>query len=207
MVKILKPLINSLRNTVLINYREKLTPRPPRTPRRLLRIIKKKSGRNNQGRFYRVIDFKRYPNDGKEGTVESIEYDPNRSSFISLIKYEDGRFAFIINPEGLKVGDKIRSGEDENVPIQVGNNLPLKLIPANVPIHNIELKLKKGGQLIRGAGTYAEITGKVGSDGRVPVRLRSKTVYRISADCRATIGKVSNSENNLVKMGKAGRNR
>ncbi|CAI2187108.1 19477_t:CDS:2 [Funneliformis geosporum] len=208
MTKTLKPLTNSSRNTILIDYREKLTPKPPKTPRKLLCLLKPHSGRNNQGkittrhqggrhkRFYRIIDFKRYPNDNMEGEVKSIEYDPNRNAFISLIHYQkNNSFSFIITPEGLKKDDKIISGESKDIPIQVGNNLPLSCIPVNTPIHNIELKPKKGGQLMRSAGTYAEIIGKVGNDGRVPVKLGSKIEYKILANCRATIGKVSNTMN------------
>ncbi|CAG8760142.1 11194_t:CDS:1, partial [Funneliformis caledonium] len=178
-MKTLRPIANSSRNTTLIDYREKLVPNPQKTPRQLFKIIQSQSGRNNQGkittrhqggrhkRFYRIIDFKRYEKDNVEGKVKSIEYDPNRNSFISLISYQDGSFAFIIAPEGLKVNDKVMSGENENIPLRVGNNLPLRYIPVNTPIHNLELKPKKGGQLIRGAGTYAEIIGKEESNNYV----------------------------------------
>jgi large subunit ribosomal protein L2 len=225
MTKTVKPLTNSKRNTILIDYREKLVPYKGKVPRELLKTIKRCSGRNNQGRItvrhrggghkrkYRLIERiaksgpgNPYHSDGIEGKVMSIDYDPNRNCFISLINYEK-YLRYIITPEGLKVGDKIISGEGEGIPIQIGNNLPLCRIPVNTPIHNIELKPKKGGQLMRSAGTYAEIIGKVGSDGRVPVKLGSKTEYRILATCRATIGKVSNSEANLVRLGKAGRTR
>src|SRR6185437_16605189 len=128
-MKVLNPLTNSTRNTILINYREKLVTNPKKTPRQLLKLIKSQSGRNNQGRittrhqggrhkrFYRIIDFKRYEKDNVEGKVKSIEYDPNRNCFISLISYQDGSFTFIIAPEGLKVNDKITSGDGENVPL------------------------------------------------------------------------------------------
>src|SRR3954465_16006856 len=127
-MKTLKPLANSSRNTILIDYREKLVPNPQKTPCQLLKLIKPQSGRNNQGRiptrhqggrhkrFYRIIDFKRYEKDGVEGKVKSIEYDPNRNCFISLVSYQDGSFAFIITPEGLKVNNTIKSGADESVP-------------------------------------------------------------------------------------------
>lgn len=219
MTKTVKPTTNSRRNTILIDYREKLVPNKQKTPRQLLEIIKQHSGRNNSGRitmrhqggqhkkFYRIIDFKRYENDGIEGKVKTIEYDPNRNCFISLVSYTNGSFVFIITPEGIKVNDKIISGEDENVPLQLGNNLPLSCIPINTPIHNLELKPKKGGQLIRGAGTYAEIIGKEEGSRYVLVKLMSKEVRKVLANCRASIGKVSNSEANLVKLGKAGRNR
>ena len=146
-MKTVRPLANSSRNTILINYREKLVPNSQKSPRQLFKLNKPHSGRNNQGiittrhqggkhkRFYRIIDFKRYEKDNVEGKVKSIEYDPNRNCFISLISYRDGSFAFIIAPEGLKVNDKITSGENENVPLQVGNNLPLRHIPVNTPIH------------------------------------------------------------------------
>ena len=219
MTKIIKPSSNSRRNTILINYREKLDSSHQKVPKNLLRFIKPKSGRNNQGkitmrhqggrhkRFYRIIDFKRYEKDGLEGKVWSIEYDPNRNCFISLISYSDGSFSYIIAPEGLKVNDKVISGVNETVPIKVGNNLPLRFIPSNVFIHNLELKPKNGGELIRSAGTYAEIIGREENSKYVLVRLKSKEVRKVLVDCRATIGKVSNSEANLVKLGKAGRSR
>jgi large subunit ribosomal protein L2 len=219
MTKTVKPLTNSSRNTILIDYREKLVPNPQKSPRKLLKIIKPQSGRNNQGkitmrhqggshkRFYRIIDFKRYEKDKVEGKVKSIEYDPNRNCFISLISYQDGSFTFIIAPEGLKVNDKIMSGSEEDVPLQIGNNLPLRYIPVNTPIHNLELKPKKGGQIIRSAGTYAEIIGKEEGNDYVLVKLMSKEVRKVLANCRATIGKVSNNEANLVRLGKAGRSR
>jgi large subunit ribosomal protein L2 len=165
MTKKINPIVNSSRNTTLIDYREKLVPNKGKKQKQLLKIVKSHSGRNNQGkittrhkggrqkRFYRMIDFKRYENDNVEGLVKSIEYDPNRNCFISLISYRNGNYSYILNPEGLSVGDKIISGTDENVPIKVGNNLPLNLIPINAAIHNLELKPKKGGELIRSAGT------------------------------------------------------
>lgn len=219
MTKTVKPITNARRNTILIDYREKLVPSTKKTPRKLLRTLKSRSGRNNQGRItmrhqggghkkvYRVIDFKRYDKDGVEGIVKTIEYDPNRNCFISLVSYRDGSFVFIIAPEGLKVNDRIMSGKEENIPLKVGNNLPLHCIPINTPIHNLELKPKKGGQLLRSAGTYGEIIGKEPGSKYVLVKLMSKEVRKVLTDCRATIGKVSNSEANLVKLGKAGRSR
>src|SRR4051794_11938931 len=225
-MKVLKPVNNSTQNTVLINYREKLVPSEVKAPQKLFKLIKPQSGRNNQGKIttqhqggrhkrkYRFIEriakgslSNPYRKDGVEGKVLSIEYDPNRNCFISLISYQDGDFGFIIAPEGLKVGDIIISGEGENIPLQVGNNLSLRYIPVNTPIHNLELKPKKGGQLIRGAGTYAEIIGKEEGNNYVLVKLMSKEVRKVLATCRATIGKVSNSEANLVRLGKAGRSR
>lgn len=219
MTKTIKPANNSQRNTILISYREKLVPRRKKIPKNLRFIIKNCSGRNNQGkitmrhqggrhqRFYRIIDFKRYSEDDIEGKVTSIEYDPNRNCFISLISYLNGSFSFILTPEGLKVGDKVISGKDENIPIKIGNNLPLSYIPDHTPFHNLELKPKKGGELIRSAGTYAEIISREEDGKYVLVRLKSKEIRKILATCRATIGKVSNSEVNLVRLGKAGRSR
>src|SRR3954468_16301115 len=179
-MKVLKPINNSTQNTVLINYREKLVPSEIKAPQKLFKIIKPHSGRNNQGRIttrhqggrhkrkYRFIERiakgslnNPYQKDEVEGKVTSIEYDPNRNCFISLISYQDGDFGFIITPEGLKVGDKIISGESKDIPIRVGNNLPLHYIPKGTPIHNLEAKLQEGGKLLRSAGTYGEITGEV----------------------------------------------
>jgi large subunit ribosomal protein L2 len=166
MAKKVNAINNSTRNTVLINYGEKLISGKKKSKKKkLLEIIKSNSGRNNQGkittrhkggrhkRYYRIIDFKRYSKDGIEGKIESIEYDPNRNCFISLVSYNDGSFSFILSPEGVKLGDKIVSGESDNIPIKPGNNLPLSLIPVNTPIHNLEMKPKKGGELIRSAGS------------------------------------------------------
>jgi len=218
-MKTLKPTNNAQRNTILINYRQKFSSEAKKYPRNLFKKLPSHSGRNNQGtitvrhqgaghkKIYRIIDFKRYPHDGVEGIVKSIEYSPYHTSFISLINYQNGSKAFIITPEGLKVGDKILSGESENIPVRTGNNLLLKFIPAGTFIHNIELKPKKGGQLARSAGTSAMVLGKDEDNRYIQVKLTSKEVRKILANCRATIGKVSNSENNLVKKGKAGRNR
>lgn len=217
-MKHLKPIINSSRNTVLIDYKKKTSSIVKKYPKKLFVKIPSHSGRNNQGvittrhqggghkKIYRLIDFKRYSKDGIEGVVKSIEYDPNRNCFISFISYSDGTSSFILSPDGLKIGDKVLSGLDENVPIKPGNNMPLKFIPAETSIHNIELKPLKGGQLVRSAGTDAKIIGKeVG--GYILVKLASKEVRRILASCRATIGRVGNEEHSLIKLGKAGRNR
>ncbi|KLL05305.1 MAG: 50S ribosomal protein L2 [Mycoplasmataceae bacterium RV_VA103A] len=218
-MKSIRPLTNSRRNTILLNYREKLSPYKKGIPRKLLKLIQPHSGRNNQGkitvrhqggrhkRFYRVIDWKRYEKDNIEGKIVSIEYDPGRNCFIHLVSHRDGSFTLVIAPEGLKIDDKIISGNNENVPIKTGNNLPLRYIPLNTPIHNLELKKGKGGQIARGAGTYAEIIGKEENSKYVLVKLPSKEVRKVLADCRATIGKVGNSEANLVRLGKAGRSR
>lgn len=218
-MKTLKPTNNAQRNTVLIDYRKRLYSEAKSYPRSLFKKLPSHAGRNNQGkitarhrwtghkRICPIIDFKRYLHDGVEGTIKSIEYSPYHTSFISLVSYRDGSKSFIITPEGLKVGDKILSGESEDVPVQVGNNLPLRYIPAGTFIHNIELKPKKGGQLARSAGTSAVVLGKDKDDRYIQVKLTSKEVRKILVSCRATIGKVSNSENRLVKLGKAGRSR
>jgi large subunit ribosomal protein L2 len=170
-MKTLKPTNNAQRNTVLIDYRQKLRSEVKKYPRSLFKKLPSHAGRNNRGiittrhqggghkKTYRIIDFKRYSRDNIEGKVKSIEYSPYHTAFISFISYLNGDNAFILTPDSLKVGDKILSGENENIPIQIGNNLPLKYIPAGTFIHNIELKLKKGGQLARSAGNYAVVRG------------------------------------------------
>jgi large subunit ribosomal protein L2 len=217
-MKHLKPITNSSRNTVLTNYKQKLSSIVKKYPKKLFVKLNSHSGRNNQGvittrhqggghkKLYRIVDFKRYSKDGIEGTVKSIEYDPYRNCFISFIAYKDGTSSFILSPIGLKIGDKVLSGLDDDFPIKVGNNTSLKNIPVGTDIHNIELKPLKGGQLARSAGTCAQIIGK--EDGRyILVRLGSKEVRKILASCRATIGRVGNEEHSLIKLGKAGRSR
>ena len=185
------------------------------TPEKSLLVkVNKSAGRNNQGRItvrhigggakrkYRVIDFKRNKLD-IEGRVAAIEYDPNRSANIALINYIDGEKRYIIAPNGLKVGDKIVSGE--NVDIKVGNTLPLKNIPVGTTIHNIELNPGKGASLARSAGTSAQILGR--EDKYVLVRLSSGETRKILGTCKATIGSVGNEDYALVKIGKAGRTR
>ena len=185
------------------------------TPEKSLLVkVNKSAGRNNQGRItvrhigggakrkYRVIDFKRNKLD-IEGRVAAIEYDPNRSANIALINYIDGEKRYIIAPNGLKVGDKIVSGE--NVDIKVGNTLPLKNIPVGTTIHNIELNPGKGAALARSAGTSAQILGR--EDKYVLVRLSSGETRKILGTCKATIGSVGNEDYALVKIGKAGRTR
>ncbi len=180
----------------------------------LLQPKKQKSGRNNQGRItsrhrggghkkhYRLIDFKRIK-DGVPAKVETIEYDPNRSANISLVLYADGERKYIISPEGLSTGDEISSGEES--PIKIGNTLSLKNIPLGTVVHCIELFPGKGAQMCRSAGTSAQI---LAIEGRyATLRLRSGEVRRVLADCRATIGTVSNPEHSLRSIGKAGAKR
>ena len=182
--------------------------------RSLLESTKHKAGRNNQGRMtvrhrgggvkraYRIIDFKRNK-DNCKATVKAIEYDPNRTSNIALVVYEDGTKAYILAPKGLTVGSVIESGADAD--IKVGNALPLKNIPDGTIIHNIELHPGKGGQIARSAGSSAQLLGKEGK--YVLVRLSSGEVRMILATCRATIGAVGNEQHELIKLGKAGRKR
>jgi large subunit ribosomal protein L2 len=180
----------------------------------LLVSLKKNAGRNNNGRItvrhqggghkrqYRLVDFKRNKDDIK-ATVTTIEYDPNRSANIALITYADGVKAYILAAKGLEVGMKVESGKGAD--IKVGNALPLENIPVGTTVHNIELKPGKGGQLIRSAGTSAQVLGKEGK--YVLIRLNSGEVRMILAACRATIGTVGNEQHELINIGKAGRSR
>ena len=180
----------------------------------LLVTLKKNGGRNNQGKItvrhqgggakrkYRIIDFKRIK-DGVVGTVASIEYDPNRTANIALIKYADGEKAYIIAPKGLKVGDKVESGV--NADIKIGNCLPLANIPEGTLVHNVELKAGKGAQMARSAGSSVQILGLEGK--YALLRLASGEVRKVLSTCRATIGEVGNEDHELVNLGKAGRKR
>ncbi len=173
-----------------------------------------KGGRNNNGRItvrhkggghkqrYRIVDFKR-DKDGIPGVVERLEYDPNRSAHIALIKYSDGERRYILAPKGIREGSPIISGED--APIKSGNTLPLRAIPVGTVIHNVEMKPGKGGQLMRSAGAYAQLAAREGS--YATLRLRSGEMRKVRNECRAVIGEVGNAENNLRKLGKAGATR
>ena len=210
-IKTFKSITNGTRNmSKLVN--EEITSSTPE--KSLLVTLKKNGGRNNQGRItlrhrgggakrkYRLIDFKR-DKDGVVGTVASIEYDPNRTANIALIKYTDGEKRYIIAPKGLKVGDKVESGAKTD--IKVGNTLELGNIPEGTLVHNIELKAGKGGQIVRSAGSSAQI---LGSEGRYTlIRLTSGEVRKVLSTCRATIGEVGNADHELVNLGKAGRKR
>ncbi len=176
--------------------------------------LKKSGGRNNQGeltswwrggghkRMYRVIDFKRDKHD-IPGKVATIEYDPNRSARIALVNYADGEKRYILQPAGLKVGDVIVSGE--NVDILPGNAMPLRNVPLGTMVHNVELRVGRGGQLARGAGSAVQVVAKEGE--MATVKLPSGEVRRIRLECIATIGQVGNLEHENVSIGKAGRNR
>ena len=185
------------------------------TPEKSLVVIKKKNGgRNNQGhitvrhqgggekRKYRIIDFKRNKYD-VPGKVASIEYDPNRTANIALINYRDGEKRYIIAPKDLKVGMEIVSGE--NADIKIGNALPIANIPVGTVIHNVELRPLKGGELARSAGSSAQILGR--EDNYVMIRLSSGEQRKVLGKCYATVGEVGNADNELVKLGKAGRTR
>jgi large subunit ribosomal protein L2 len=174
----------------------------------------KSGGRNNAGRIttrhrggghkqhYRKIDFKRNK-DGIDAAVERIEYDPNRSAHIALLLYKDGERRYIIAPKGVSAGDMIKSGQD--AAIKPGNCLPLRNIPVGTTVHCIELKPGKGAQMARSAGTSAQLVAREGVN--ATLRLRSGEMRKVSIECRATVGEVSNSEHNLRKLGKAGAKR
>lgn len=180
----------------------------------LLEKNSKSGGRNNAGRIttrhiggghkhhYRVIDFKRNK-DAIPAKVERIEYDPNRTAHIALICYADGERRYIIAPKGLKAGDVVESGDA--APIKIGNSLPLRNIPMGSVIHCIELKPGKGAQIARSAGAAVQLVAREGA--HATIRLRSGEMRKVLADCRATIGEVSNSEHNLRSLGKAGATR
>lgn len=206
---------SGIRQTIVIDYKKSLTTDKPE--KSLLIKKTRKAGRNNQGKItvrhrgnghkknYRLIDFKRDKFD-KWAIVKTIEYDPNRTSFISLVSYEDGAKRYIISPKGINVGDKIISGLT-NIDIKIGNALPINLIPEGTFIHNVELIYGKGGQIARSAGTHAQILGKDETGNYTIVKLSSNEVRKIKNNCLATIGIVSNEDHNLVVIGKAGRNR
>lgn len=193
-VKKYKPTSPARRQMSVSTFEEITTTTPEKS---LLAPLHKKAGRNNQGKItvrhqggghkrkYRIIDFKRNK-DGVPGRVATIEYDPNRSANIALIHYADGEKAYIIAPKGLKVGDVVESGP--NADIKTGNALPLENIPVGTVIHNIELKPGKGGQLVRAAGTEAQLLGKEGR--YVVIRLASGEMRKVLKVCRATIGTV-----------------
>lgn len=181
----------------------------------LLVMLNSKAGRNNNGRitsrhrqrgakkFYRIIDFKR-DKFNIEGIVKAIEYDPYRNSRIALVFYTDGEKRYIIQPEGLKVGDKVCSAED-GLDIVVGNAMKLRAIPVGTIIHNIEMKPKKGAQLVRTAGAYAQLMGREGK--YTSLRLPSGEMRYVLSECMATVGTVSNADYSNITIGKAGRSR
>ncbi len=211
-IKTYRPATSSLRQKTGLTF-EELTTRRPHKP--LVESLSKSGGRNSRGRIsvrrrggghkrlYRIIDFKR-DKIGVPGVVDTIEYDPNRSAFISLIKYKDGEKRYILAPLDLKVGQPVIS-EDKQVDILPGNAMPLRVIPLGTVVHNIELRKNKGGQLARSAGTGAQVLAKEGKYAQV--RMPSTEIRKIHLDCRATIGQIGNLDYQHVSIGKAGRNR
>ena len=205
------PITPGTRQLVLVDRSQLYKGRPEKS---LVRKLKSSGGRNNLGRItvrhrggghkrlYRLIDFKRLK-DGMEATVERIEYDPNRSAFIALIRYTDDELSYIIAPRKLAVGDKVISGE--SVEMSPGNCMLAKFVPVGTIVHNIELKPKGGAKLARSAGCYGQIVGR---DSRyVQIRLSSGEYRLIEAMCRVTVGSVSNPDKKNVKLAKAGRSR
>jgi large subunit ribosomal protein L2 len=210
-VKSFKPYSAGRRFMTVASFDEITASKPEKS---LTERLVKKGGRNQQGkltvrhqggghkRLYRVIDFKRNK-DGIPARVATIEYDPNRSARIALLNYVDGEKRYILAPNGLKVGDKVVSGPDSD--IKVGNALPLKNIPVGTTIHNVELKIGKGAQLVRSAGTSAQLMAKEGD--YALLRMPSGELRKVHINCRATIGEVGNLEHENITIGKAGRNR
>ena len=210
-VKSFKPYSAGRRFMTVASFDEITTDKPEKS---LTERLKKKGGRNQQGkltvrhqggghkRLYRVIDFKRNK-DGIPARVATIEYDPNRSARIALLNYVDGEKRYILAPNGLKVGDQVVSGPESD--IKVGNALPLKNIPVGTTIHNIELKIGKGAQLVRSAGASAQLMAKEGD--YALLRMPSGELRKVHVNCRATIGEVGNLEHENITIGKAGRNR
>ena len=210
-IKTYNPYTPSRRNMTGSDYAEITAKKPEKS---LVVSLKKNAGRNNQGKItvrhqgggsrrkYRIIDFKR-KKDSIPATVVSVEYDPNRTANIALICYADGAKAYILAPNGLKVGDILMSGETAEV--KIGNCLPLQNIPVGSEIHNIELYPGKGGQLVRSAGNSAQLMAKEGK--YATLRLPSGEMRMVPIICRATIGQVGNADHELVNIGKAGRKR
>ena len=210
-VKKFKPTSPGRRHMTVSTFEEITVKAPERS---LVTSLKQHAGRNFQGRLtvrhrggghkrlYRIIDFKR-DKDGIPGKVSTIEYDPNRSANIALIVYVDGDKRYIVAPQGLKIGDNIMAGETAD--IKVGNTLKIRDIPLGTVIHNIELKPGKGAQLVRSAGSEAQLVAKEGKYAHI--RLPSGEVRLINLDCKATIGQVGNQEHENISIGKAGRKR
>ena len=210
-IKQYKPTSPGRRFQTVSDFAEITTSKPYKP---LLEPLKKKGGRNNQGRLtmrhrggghkrmYRVIDFKRN-HDGVPAKVATIEYDPNRSARIALLHYEDGKKAYILHPKGLKVGDTVISGAGAD--IKPGNAMPLSEIPVGTLIHAIEFQPGKGAAIARSAGTSVQLMGKEGK--YAILRMPSSEMRRVLITCRATIGEVGNAEHSNIKIGKAGRNR
>lgn len=210
-LKTYRPTTPSRRGLVLVDRGELHKGPPVKT---LTEGRSKSGGRNNRGRMtvrrrggghkrrYRIVDFKRRKF-GIEATVERLEYDPNRSAFIALLRYEDGERAYIVAPQRLRAGDRVVA--DEQADIKPGNAMPMRNMPVGTIVHNVEMKPGKGGQIARAAGNYAQLIGK--DAGYALLRLSSGEQRMVRAECMATVGAVSNPDNQNVKLGKAGRNR
>ena len=210
-LKSYRPMTPGQRGFVLVDRSQLWQGKPEK---KLTEGSSEKGGRNNKGRLtvrhrggghkrrYRRIDFKRRKYD-IAATIERLEYDPNRSAFIALLKYEDGEIAYIVAPQRVAVGDSVIAGDQ--VDIKPGNAMPMKNIPVGTIIHNIEMKPGKGAQIARAAGTYAQLVGK--DAGYALLRLTSGEQRMVRGDCMATIGAVSNPDNQNAKLGKAGRSR
>ena len=210
-IRVYKPTSPARRFMSVLTFEEVTKKTPEKS---LLTDLRHKAGRNNQGKItvrhqgggarrkYRIIDFKRNK-DGIPATVKAIEYDPNRTCFIALLYYADGEKAYILAPLGLKVGDTVMSGAEAD--IKPGNCLPIANIPLGTLIHNIEIKVGKGGQMVRSAGTAAQVMAKEGDFAQI--RLPSGEVRKVSMKARATVGQVGNTDHSNVRIGKAGRSR
>lgn len=210
-LKKFNPITPSLRELIQVDRKELWKGKPFK---QLTQGLTKTGGRNNLGRttswhkggghkrLYRLIDFKRNKFD-VFATVERIEYDPNRTSFIALIKFDDGEYSYILAPQKLNIGDKIVSSETAD--IKIGNSLPLKNIPVGTTLHNVEMKAGKGGQIARAAGSSVDLVGK--DSGYAQLKLRSGELRIVPLECRATIGVLSNPDQKNINLGKAGRSR
>jgi large subunit ribosomal protein L2 len=206
-----KPTSPGRRGAVLPNFSELTSTESKKS---LLQPLKKHAGRNNQGRItvrhrggghkrkYRIIDFKR-SKIGIEGIVHSIQYDPNRSSNLALLKYKDGEWAYILAPQGLTVGELVLSNDKTEV--KIGNCMPLKNIPSGTEVHNVELNAGQGAKLVRSAGNSAQVLATEGE--HTLIRLPSGEMRRIHKECKATIGSLGNQDHKNIKLGKAGKNR
>jgi large subunit ribosomal protein L2 len=206
------PVTPSLRGTILVRRDELWKGKPVKT---LTEGKHSSGGRNNHGRTtvrfrggghkrtYRLVDFKRRTKFGVPATVERLEYDPNRTAWIALLKYQDGELSYIIAPQRLKAGDSVVAGE--RVDIKPGNAMPLAAIPVGTIVHNVELKAGAGGKMARSAGTFVQLVGK--DAGYAQLKLSSGEVRTVRAECMATIGAVSNPDNQNQQIGKAGRSR
>ncbi len=210
-VRKLRPTTPGQRHKILSTFSEITTDKPEKS---LLAPISKSGGRNNQGRMtmryiggghkrrYRIIDFKRDKH-GVDATVETVEYDPNRTARIALVKYTDGEKRYIIAPEGIAVGQTVRSGE--GVSVEVGNAMLLSEIPLGTVVHNVEMRPGQGGVIARGAGSYAQLNAR---DGKYAIlKMPSGETRMVLVTCMATVGVVSNGEHSLERSGKAGRSR